>query len=118
LLCSQFISGIIKRQDAEKLLAERPVGSFLVRVSERVWGYAISYRDENRCKHFLIDSSEGKYQFFGIDQIVHNDLGELINHHMVGITDVICTINFHGPKSLQNTGSMFSLACLGQFQSL
>lgn len=76
-----LFSGIISRQEAESLLEERPVGSFLVRVSERVWGYTISYRDVDRCKHFLIDTSDHSYQFFGHNQIAHASLNDLVKFH-------------------------------------
>ena len=79
-----FVVGIITRQKAEDLLQGRALGSFLVRVSERVWGYAISYKGPERCKHFLIDTSESSYQFFGTNQIAHSKLGELVTYHKVG----------------------------------
>lgn len=73
--------GIITRQEAESLLETKPVGSFLVRVSERVWGYTISYRAVDRCKHFLIDTNDNSYQFFGHNQIAHASLADLVKFH-------------------------------------
>ena len=36
--------GVIDRGAAERLLEEKPVGSFLVRLSKRIWGYTVSVR--------------------------------------------------------------------------
>ena len=52
-----------------------------MRVSERVWGYTVSYKDENKCKHFLVDTSGDTYQFFGTQQIPHRTLNDLIAFH-------------------------------------
>ena len=76
-------AGIISREDAEGLLETKPVHSYLVRVSEKIWGYAISYKAEDRCKHYLIDTTENGYQFFGTNQLEHPSLLELIQHHRV-----------------------------------
>lgn len=78
-----FCSGVISRFDAEKLLIDKPLGSYLVRVSEKVWGYTISYRAAERCKHFLIDASEEQYHFFGPNQLNHNSITDLVNYHKV-----------------------------------
>ena len=69
--------------DAEKLLLEKPKGSYLMRVSEKVWGYTISYRAVDRCKHFLIDASEDQYHFFGPNQLPHDSILDLVNYHKV-----------------------------------
>ncbi|XP_077999542.1 SH2 domain-containing protein 4A-like isoform X2 [Glandiceps talaboti] len=78
---AEWFHGIIARQQAEELLSNRPIGSFLVRVSERVWGYTLSYVDGERVKHFLIDTSDATYQFFGANQIAHLSLCDLVNYH-------------------------------------
>ena len=81
------LAGIIPRQKAEEILEGKKPGSFLVRVSEKVWGYVLSYRDVEAIKHFLIDASGSTYQFFGADpskqHSVHNRLGDLITYHKV-----------------------------------
>lgn len=78
---AQWFHGVISRLEAENYLLKMTLGSYLVRVSERVWGYTISYRAEDRCKHFLVDTSEQGYQFFGANQLVHRSLADLVNFH-------------------------------------
>ncbi|KAK3092097.1 hypothetical protein FSP39_025151 [Pinctada imbricata] len=87
-ICSWF-HGVISRTDAEHILINQSVGSFLVRVSERVWGYTISYRADDRCKHFLVDTSEDGYQFFGANQVQHKSLEDLINFHKKNLITAI-----------------------------
>ncbi|XP_017771306.1 PREDICTED: SH2 domain-containing protein 4A-like isoform X1 [Nicrophorus vespilloides] len=75
-----WFHGLITRAEAERLLQERSDGSFLVRLSEKVWGYAISYRATDKCKHYLINAGQS-YSFAGSNQIEHKTLGDLIEYH-------------------------------------
>lgn len=76
-----WFHGLITRVEAEKLLHDQPDGSYLVRLSERIWGYAVSYKAKEKCKHYLVHAN-GSYSFLGNNQIEHKTLGGLISHHI------------------------------------
>ncbi|XP_036403395.1 SH2 domain-containing protein 4B [Megalops cyprinoides] len=76
-----WFHGIISRQESEALLWNAAEGSFLVRVSELIWGYTLSYRSASGFKHFLIDASGDNYSFLGVDQSRHAMLADLIDFH-------------------------------------
>ncbi|KAJ8365160.1 hypothetical protein SKAU_G00139910 [Synaphobranchus kaupii] len=76
-----WFHGIISRQESEALLMNAREGCFLVRVSERIWGYTLSYRTASGFKHFLIDASGDYYSFLGVDQSRHATLADLIDFH-------------------------------------
>jgi SH2 domain-containing protein 4A len=78
---NEWFHGILTRGEAENLLNNKEPGTFLVRVSEKIWGYTISVKANDRCKHFLIDAGELHYQFFGDNQHVHFSLSDLLEHH-------------------------------------
>lgn len=46
-----------------------------------MWGYTITYRATDRCKHYLVDTTDNTYQFFGHNQIAHQTLNELVRFH-------------------------------------
>ncbi|GFS04067.1 SH2 domain-containing protein 4B [Elysia marginata] len=78
---AEWFHGIINRKESEDILEGKETGAFIVRVSERVWGYTLSYKESSRLKHFLIDASDLGYQFFGADQTIHTSLVDLVNFH-------------------------------------
>lgn len=76
-----WFHGILTLKRANELLSTCQPGSFLIRVSERIKGYALSYRLEDGCKHFLIDASTDSYSFLGVDQLQHASLADLVEYH-------------------------------------
>ncbi|XP_036106246.1 SH2 domain-containing protein 4A isoform X2 [Molossus molossus] len=76
-----WFHGILSLTRANELLSTCVPGSFLIRVSERIKGYALSYLSEDGCKHFLIDASADSYSFLGADQLQHATLAELVEYH-------------------------------------
>ncbi|EDL28716.1 mCG16915 [Mus musculus] len=73
--------GILTLKKANELLSTGVPGSFLIRVSEKIKGYALSYLSEEGCKHFLIDASANSYSFLGVDQLQHATLADLVEYH-------------------------------------
>lgn len=76
-----WFHGILTLKKANELLSTGVPGSFLIRVSEKIKGYALSYLSEEGCKHFLIDASANSYSFLGVDQLQHATLADLVEYH-------------------------------------
>jgi SH2 domain-containing protein 4A len=76
-----WFHGPIARDVSEAMLKGQPVGAFLIRISTRIWGYTISFVDNDRPKHFLIDAAEGQYSVFGAQTRSHKDLNSLVQFH-------------------------------------
>lgn len=76
-----WFHGLITRQEAETLLLDQPCGTFLVRLSEKIWGYVISYRAQEKCKHYLVNA-EQNYIVVGNNQKEYNSIGDVISFHV------------------------------------
>lgn len=76
-----WFHGVISRREAERLLSDCEIGCYLIRVSESRFGYSLSFRDINRCRHYMIDQlSNGKYVIIG-EPKPHRTLSDLIEYH-------------------------------------
>lgn len=79
---ADYFHGMISREHAESMLRSRSTGSFVIRLSDKVWGYGLSYKGEGaNIKHYLIDVTDVGYQFFGTNQIVHKSLADFVTHY-------------------------------------
>ncbi|XP_061445395.1 SH2 domain-containing protein 4A [Rhineura floridana] len=76
-----WFHGILTTKEAEELLSGLAPRSFLIRVSEKIKGYVLSYLSAEGCKHFLIDASGDSYSFLGVDQLQHSSLTDLVDYH-------------------------------------
>lgn len=76
---SAWFHGAISRWEAERRLTNQPTGAFLARLTERLWGYAISVRNPSgSVSHFLVDAGEKrshkKYTLLGSTDSPHKSL--------------------------------------------
>lgn len=90
-----YVIGLITRLEAESLLLDQPDGTFLVRLSERIWGYAISYKASDKCKHYLVNAGTN-YRFLGKNQIEHNTLGKYMSTFHFFLLIHACFFNDNG----------------------
>ncbi|XP_057210720.1 SH2 domain-containing protein 2A [Triplophysa rosa] len=100
-----WLHGFATRREAEQLLQDKPQGCFLLRLSESKIGFALSYRGEDRCRHFIIEEEDSEtfgsvYLIAGEDSR-HHSLEDLINyytHNPVGPFNEMLTVSCNQPN--------------------
>ncbi|XP_056455680.1 SH2 domain-containing protein 7-like [Gadus chalcogrammus] len=76
-----WFQGFITRKDAEKILHEKELGSFLIRLSDKATGYILSYKGNGRCRHFMMSQSKTGQFIVAGDTREHPSLTELIEYY-------------------------------------
>uniref|UniRef100_A0A673G3B1 Si:ch73-109i22.2 n=1 Tax=Sinocyclocheilus rhinocerous TaxID=307959 RepID=A0A673G3B1_9TELE len=80
-----WLHGFATRREAEQLLQDKPQGSFLLRLSESKIGFVLSYRGEDRCRHFIIEEDEcgspGSVYLIAGEHSRHRSLDDLISYY-------------------------------------
>eukprot|EP00055_Hartaetosiga_balthica_P007978 m.28438 g.28438 ORF g.28438 m.28438 type:complete len:1017 (+) comp6045_c0_seq2:37-3087(+) len=71
--------GFISRRYAEDTLSNKPVGCYLVRLSQSRIGYTLTFRSDTRCKHYTIEQTGGTYFVVG-DQEQFSSLDALLDY--------------------------------------
>jgi hypothetical protein len=85
---SAWFHAAISRWEAERRLTNQPTGAFLARLTERLWGYAISVRNPSgSVSHFLVDAGEKrshkKYTLLGSTDPPHKSLRKSIGFNQM-----------------------------------
>jgi len=91
-----YFLGIISRAYTEQILSSKPVGSYLIRISEKIFGYVLSYHASDHCRHLLIEvvQPEHVYRFLGgTKKESFENLNQLIEKYSVW--NKIKTRNIH-----------------------
>ncbi|XP_061078601.1 SH2 domain-containing protein 7-like isoform X1 [Conger conger] len=76
-----WFQGFIRRKDAEAKLADKALGCFLIRLSDKAIGYILSYRGRDRCRHFVINQNKAGHFIISGDIETHQNLTDLIEHY-------------------------------------
>ncbi|XP_048882561.1 SH2 domain-containing protein 7 isoform X2 [Brienomyrus brachyistius] len=98
-----WLHGFLTRKEAEEFLQDRVQGCFLLRLSESMIGFVLSYRGKDRCRHFIIQEEGGgdgggggRYLITGEDSR-HDSLQELVSYYTqnyVGPFEELLTVPF------------------------
>ncbi|XP_073508793.1 uncharacterized protein [Phyllobates terribilis] len=76
-----WFHGIMSRRDCEELLKNKELGHFIIRLSQRTFGYILSYKGRDRCRHFVINQlPDGELVVSG-DCYSHESLPALISYY-------------------------------------
>ncbi|KAE8617121.1 hypothetical protein XENTR_v10008987 [Xenopus tropicalis] len=67
--------------ETEELLKGQETGRFLIRLSQRTFGYVLSYKGKERCRHFIINQLLNGELVVSGDSKSHDSLSALINHY-------------------------------------
>ncbi|XP_047436379.1 SH2 domain-containing protein 7 [Mugil cephalus] len=78
-----WFQGLAARKDAEDLLRDKPLGCFLIRLSDKTIGYILSYKGHDRCRHFVINQDQDGHFVIAGDCQKYGSLPELIEHYKV-----------------------------------
>ncbi|XP_024857901.2 SH2 domain-containing protein 7 [Kryptolebias marmoratus] len=78
-----WFQGLASRKDAEDLLKDKALGSFVIRLSDKTIGYILSYKGHDRCRHFVISQDQDGQFVIGGDSQLFSSLTELIEHYKV-----------------------------------
>ncbi|XP_055774511.1 uncharacterized protein sh2d7 [Salvelinus fontinalis] len=78
-----WFQGFTARKEAEDQLREKPLGCFLIRLSDKAVGYILSYKGQDRCRHFVINQDQAGLFIISGDDRPHHSLTELIEHYRV-----------------------------------
>eukprot|EP00117_Sycon_ciliatum_P017567 scpid55054/ scgid16511/ Hematopoietic SH2 domain-containing protein; Adaptor in lymphocytes of unknown function X len=77
---TEWFHGVITRKEADGLLKDQPVGTFLVRIGERHLGYSLSVRGGAGMKHFMITQRDENEFQLGTNPKIHASMHDLISH--------------------------------------
>lgn len=76
-----WLYGKLTRGQSEKFLRQQELGTYLVRRSDSRDGYSLSFKAENRSRHYMIDAlPNGKFIIIG-EPRVHKTLKDLVEYH-------------------------------------
>ncbi|ESN99981.1 hypothetical protein HELRODRAFT_83498 [Helobdella robusta] len=77
----EWFHGMISRTETERLLSNKQTGCYLIRVAESRIGYSLSFRDQRKCKHYMVNEyADGSYKVVG-ERVKHSDLLNLTEYY-------------------------------------
>ncbi|XP_006898389.1 PREDICTED: hematopoietic SH2 domain-containing protein [Elephantulus edwardii] len=77
----EWFHGAISREAAEDLLRPKPPGSFLIRVSHSHVGYALSYKAQDCCRHFMVKLLDDGNVLIPGETTAHTSLEALVTFY-------------------------------------